>query len=100
MTSVLRRDDRITIGALAARSGAPASTIRYYDALGLLRVRANTGRTTASIARHALRRLSLICVAQRLGLSLEEIAEALAGLPRRSRADEGGLGALCRTPGG
>jgi MerR family redox-sensitive transcriptional activator SoxR len=80
VTSVLRKDDRITIGALAARSGVPASAIRYYDALGLL----PSGRTAGGhrvFPRHALRRLSLIRIAQRLGLSLEEIAEALAGLP-------------------
>ena len=80
MTSGLRKDDRITIGALAARSGAPASTIRYYDALGLL----PSGRTSGGhrvYPRHALRRLSFIRVAQRLGLSLEEIAEALDDLP-------------------
>src|SRR4051794_526605 len=80
VTAVLRKDDRITIGTLAARSGVATSAIRYYDALGLL----PSGRTPGGhrvYPRHALRRLSLIRVAQRLGLSLEEIAGALADLP-------------------
>ena len=76
----MRKDDRITIGALADRSGAATSAIRYYDELGLLRSERTTGGHRV-FPRHALRRLALIRVAQRLGLSLEEIATALADLP-------------------
>ena len=80
MSASPRKDDRITIGALADRSGVATSAIRYYDELGLVRSERTSGGHRV-FPRHALRRLALIRVAQRLGLSLEEIAAALADLP-------------------
>ena len=80
MSARLRKDDRISIGTLAARSGVATSAIRYYDELGLLAAERTPGGQRV-YPRHALRRLSLILIARRLGLSLEEIAEALAVLP-------------------
>lgn len=61
------------IGEVAARSNVPASTLRYYEEIGLIR----------SIGRHGLRRqfdpgvllkLSLIGLGQTAGFSLTEIA--------------------------
>ena len=80
MSARLHKDDRLSIGALAARTGVATSAIRYYDELGLLAAERTSGGRRV-YPRHALRRLSLILVARRLGLSLEEIAEALAVLP-------------------
>jgi MerR family redox-sensitive transcriptional activator SoxR len=76
----LRKDDPIPIGVLASRSGVPASAIRYYDDLGLLAASRTAGGHRV-YPRHALRRLAFIRVAQRVGLSLAEIADALAVLP-------------------
>jgi MerR family redox-sensitive transcriptional activator SoxR len=80
MPMPMRKGDRITIGALAARSGVATSAIRFYDELGLLPSERTSGGHRV-FPRHALRRLALIRVAQRLGLSLDEIATALADLP-------------------
>jgi MerR family transcriptional regulator, redox-sensitive transcriptional activator SoxR len=70
----------LTIGQLAERSGVATSAIRFYEARGLL----NATRTTGNQRRYeqaALRRLAFIRTAQRIGLSLEEVGEALALLP-------------------
>jgi MerR family redox-sensitive transcriptional activator SoxR len=71
---------RLTIGAMAARSGVAASALRYYEERGLIA----SERTAAGhrrFARHVLRRVAFIVFAQRIGLSLEEIGLELARLP-------------------
>jgi MerR family redox-sensitive transcriptional activator SoxR len=70
----------ITIGELSERSGIPTSAIRYYEDRGLLSSRRTTGNQRR-YERPMLRRLAFIRTAQRVGLSLEEIEEALATLP-------------------
>jgi MerR family redox-sensitive transcriptional activator SoxR len=72
--------DSLTIGELSARSGVPTSALRFYEARGLVRA----GRTTGNQRRYdraELRRVAFIRIAQRVGLTLDEIAEALATLP-------------------
>jgi len=72
--------DRLTIGELSARSGVATSALRFYGDLGLLRAERTAGGHRM-YPRHALRRVSFIRIAQRMGLSLDEIGEALAVLP-------------------
>jgi MerR family redox-sensitive transcriptional activator SoxR len=70
----------ITIGQLSERSGVATSALRYYEDQGLI----FSERTTGNQRRYAqatLRRLGFIRSAQRVGLSLDEIREALAMLP-------------------
>ncbi|HEY3264446.1 MAG TPA: redox-sensitive transcriptional activator SoxR [Actinomycetota bacterium] len=72
--------DLIAIGEVARRSGLAPSAIRFYEEVGLVA----SDRTPAGhrvYPRHVLRRLGVIRIAQRLGLSLEEIREALEVLP-------------------
>jgi MerR family redox-sensitive transcriptional activator SoxR len=71
----------LTIGELADRSGMAASAIRFYEDRGLVTSRRTTGNQRR-YERAMLRRLAFIRTAQRVGLSLEEIEEALATLPR------------------
>jgi MerR family redox-sensitive transcriptional activator SoxR len=67
----------LRIGQVADRAGVNTSLIRYYERIGLLpapeRVRGQR-RYDATV----LRRLTVIDVAQRAGLSLEEIRELVA----------------------
>src|SRR3954463_8840539 len=70
----------LTIGDLAERSGIATSAIRYYEERGLVRSRRTAGNQRR-YARPELRRLAFIRTAQRVGLSLEEIEQALATLP-------------------
>ncbi|MCP1103987.1 MerR family transcriptional regulator [Serratia nevei] len=66
------------IGALAERAGVAASTIRYYEQLGLLpkAVRGVNGYRVYSDS--ALERLHLIQIGQNLGFSLQAIQRVLA----------------------
>jgi MerR family redox-sensitive transcriptional activator SoxR len=73
--------DSLTIGELAARSGVPASALRYYERLGLIRADRTSGNQRR-YDRAELRRVSFIRISQRVGVSLEEIREALTALPR------------------
>lgn len=85
----------IDIGDVSARTGIPASTLRYYDEIGLI----------TSAARHGLRRqfspdvlvqLGLVAMGKTAGFSLEDITRIFGRdgapvLPRdelRRKADE------------
>lgn len=70
----------LTIGELSERSDVAASAIRYYEDRGLVRSRRTTGNQRR-YERPVLRRLAFIRTAQRVGLTLEEIEDALATLP-------------------
>lgn len=71
---------QLTIGQLAERSGVATSAIRFYESKGLI----SSVRTTGNQRRYeqsTLRRIAFVRTAQHVGLSLEEIGEALATLP-------------------
>lgn len=71
----------LTIGELAERSGLTTSALRYYETQGLIASERTTGNQRR-YQRAMLRRVAFIRSAQRVGLTLEEIAEALATLPQ------------------
>jgi MerR family redox-sensitive transcriptional activator SoxR len=72
--------EMLTIGALSERAGVRTSALRFYEAEGLINeTRSPAGQRRYS--RETLRRVSFIRIAQQVGLSLEEIREALASLP-------------------
>lgn len=74
------RTDLLTIGETAERAGVAPSALRYYESQGLI----SSTRTSGNQRRYeraTLRRVSFIRSAQRVGLSLEEITEALSTLP-------------------
>jgi MerR family copper efflux transcriptional regulator len=67
----------LLIGQLSKISGIPIKTIRYYEELGLI---TNSGRTDGQyrlFKPEEVTRLSFIKTLQKLGLSLQEIAEVL-----------------------
>jgi len=70
----------LTVGEVAARSGVPVSTVHFYEAKGLIKSRRNQGNQRR-YTRDVLRRIAVIKVAQRIGIPLASIAEALATLP-------------------
>ena len=72
--------DDVPIGVLAARSGVSTSALRFYEARGLIRASRNPGNQRR-YPRYTLRRVAFIRASQRVGLSLDEIQIALAGLP-------------------
>ena len=71
----------LTIGQLSARSGVATSALRYYEDLGLITSERSAGNQRR-YAQATLRRVAFIRSAQRVGLTLDEVAEALATLPQ------------------
>ena len=74
------KDDLIAIGTLAHRTGLAVSAIRFYEARGLIHPQRTSGNQRRFL-RSDIRRLSFILIAQRLGLGLDDIEQALATLP-------------------
>lgn len=70
----------LTVGEVAARSGVPVSTVHFYEAQGLIAGWRSTGNQRR-YDRAVLRRIAIIQVAQRAGLSLKAVAEFLAAMP-------------------
>lgn len=76
----MKTNDLLTIGELARRTGLSVSAIRFYEERRLVEP-LRTGGNQRRFLRADIRRLSFILIAQKLGLALAEIQEALAGLP-------------------
>lgn len=72
--------DLLTVGEIARRSGFADSAVRYYEGLGLLPATRTAGGQRR-FERSTLRRLAFIRAARNIGLSLDEVAAALASLP-------------------
>jgi MerR family redox-sensitive transcriptional activator SoxR len=70
----------LSVGEVAARSGVAVSAIHFYEAKGLIRSRRNQGNQRR-YAREVLRLVAVIKVAQRIGIPLAMIRDALATLP-------------------
>lgn len=70
----------LSIGEMADRTGVSSSALRFYEAEGLVSsMRSSGGQRRYS--RSSLRRVAFIRIAQRVGLTLEEIRSALETLP-------------------
>lgn len=71
----------LSIGEVAARTGLSHSALRFYEAEGLIASSRSAG-AQRRYARSVLRRIAFLRVAQKVGLSLDEIRSALATLPQ------------------
>lgn len=71
----------LPIGVVAERSGVSVPTLRFYEEAGLLSPTRTAGNQRR-YPRHVLRRLAYVKAAQRFGLSLAQIREALVTLPQ------------------
>jgi MerR family transcriptional regulator, redox-sensitive transcriptional activator SoxR len=79
----------LSIGEVAERTGVSASALRYYERERLIRSERSDGGQRR-FHRDMLRTIAFVRIAQRVGLTLEEIREALATLPAErtpNRAD-------------
>jgi len=79
-TRALRRDEVLSVGELAQRSGVAVSALHFYERQGLIEGGRNAGNQRR-YARDVLRRVAIIKVAQRAGIPLASIREALDTLP-------------------
>ena len=76
----------ITIGEISQRSGVASSALRYYEERGLIESQ-RTGAGHRRFQRAVLRRIAFIVYAQRIGLTLDEIAAELTKLPQNRTPD-------------
>ncbi|HEX3550966.1 MAG TPA: redox-sensitive transcriptional activator SoxR [Candidatus Elarobacter sp.] len=81
-------DEFLSVGRLAARSGVAISTLHFYEAKGLIRS-VRTAGNQRRFPRAELRRVAVIKVAQRAGIALSEIRDALATLPTNRAVSAG-----------
>lgn len=70
----------LTVGEVAERSGIRVSAVNFYEAKGLIHAVRNSGNQRR-FAREVLRRIAVIKVAQRAGIPLARIKQALGELP-------------------
>lgn len=73
-------EDLLGIGEVVARTGVPVSALHFYERQGLIDAERGPGNHRL-YRRHMLRRISLILVAKRLGVPLNEVAGIFAELP-------------------
>ena len=72
--------DQLTVSEVAERSGFAPSALRFYEHKGLIQAQRTEGNQRR-FERSVLRRLAFIAAARHVGLTLDEIRDALALLP-------------------
>jgi len=77
-----RKNTFLTISETAKRCGVAESTLRFYESKGLIESQRTTGNQRR-FHRAEIRKISVIRIAQSLGLTLNEIQEALNSLPQQ-----------------
>ena len=73
-------DQPLSAGQVAARSGVAVSTVHFYETKGLIKGWRSAGNQRR-YSRDVLRRVAIVKVAQRLGLPLSMIKQAIDSLP-------------------
>ncbi|GHC41477.1 redox-sensitive transcriptional activator SoxR [Streptomyces cinnamoneus] len=99
MPQISNKIHELTVGQLSARSGAAVSALHFYETKGLISSRRTAGNQRR-YDRDALRRVAFIRAAQRVGIPLATIRDALAELPDErtpNRADWARLSEVWRT---
>ncbi|KWR89594.1 redox-sensitive transcriptional activator SoxR [Cupriavidus sp. IDO] len=76
----VRKSDLLPVGEVAARTGIAVSALHFYETKGLIASTRSDGNQRR-YPRSVLRRLAVIRVAQRMGLPLAVIAQAMQTLP-------------------
>ncbi|MBV2366401.1 redox-sensitive transcriptional activator SoxR [Streptomonospora nanhaiensis] len=74
------KSKELTVGQVAERSGVAVSALHFYERKGLITSRRTAGNQRR-YRRDTLRRVAFIRTAQRVGIPLSEIREALECLP-------------------
>lgn len=70
----------LTVGEVASRTGIAVSAVHFYERKGLVRS-VRTAGNQRRFSRDVLRRIAVIRAAQRVGVPLSTIRDALATLP-------------------
>ncbi|MER5970050.1 redox-sensitive transcriptional activator SoxR [Streptomyces sp. NPDC001922] len=99
MPQIPRDVQELSVGQVSARSGAAVSALHFYESKGLISSRRTPGNQRR-YSRDALRRVAFIRAAQRVGIPLATIRDALAELPEErtpNREDWARLSELWRS---
>ncbi|MGW3496200.1 redox-sensitive transcriptional activator SoxR [Streptomyces sp. NPDC001020] len=80
MPKIPEKIHELTVGQLSARSGVAVSALHFYESKGLISSRRTSGNQRR-YQRDTLRRVAFVRAAQRVGIPLATIREALAQLP-------------------
>lgn len=80
MNMTSRNQQELGVGEVAARSGVAVSALHFYEKKGLIRSLRTPGNQRR-YGREVLRRIAVIKVAQRAGIPLARIRDALDALP-------------------
>ncbi|NMO91974.1 redox-sensitive transcriptional activator SoxR [Actinomycetospora sp. TBRC 11914] len=70
----------LTVGEVSRRSGVAVSALHFYEREGLIQSRRTSGNQRR-FRREVLRRIAFIRIAQRVGVPLAQVREALDELP-------------------
>ncbi|MEU4428824.1 MerR family transcriptional regulator [Actinoplanes sp. NPDC024001] len=79
----------LTVGEVAADAGVAASAVRFYEQHGIIRAERTAG-DQRRFDESAACRIRVAKVAQRVGLTVREIAEVFADLPADPRPQDWG----------
>ena len=85
---MVRPNDQLSIGEVSARSGHAQSALRHYETLGLI-ASVRTAGNQRRFRRSVLRRLAVIKAAQRVGLTLTDVARSFAGIDPHGAPNRG-----------
>ncbi|MFI6286243.1 redox-sensitive transcriptional activator SoxR [Streptomyces sp. NPDC051018] len=86
MPQISENPVELTVGQLSSRSGAAVSALHFYESKGLIRSRRTSGNQRR-YTRDTLRRVAFVRAAQRVGIPLATIRDALAELPEERTPD-------------
>lgn len=75
-----KEQDGLSVGNVAKRSGVAVSTLHFYESKGLISSWRNGGNQRR-YNKDVLRKVAVIKSAQRIGISLQGIQEAMSTLP-------------------
>jgi MerR family redox-sensitive transcriptional activator SoxR len=84
---MIAMEGHLSIGAVSERTGVAASALRFYETEGLIHSTRSEGGQRR-YARETIRRVSFIRVAQQVGLTLDEVRDALHSLPDKRTPTE------------
>ena len=81
MVNIKIKSANLTVGDVAKRSGVKVSTLHFYEEKQLIHAVRNAGNQRR-YKRDVLRRIAVIKAAQKVGISLADIQQALSFLPK------------------
>ncbi|QOL24570.1 redox-sensitive transcriptional activator SoxR [Thalassotalea sp. LPB0316] len=83
----MNQEANLSVGKVAKRCGIKVSTLHFYEEKGLIRSWRNQGNQRR-YKPDVMRRISVIKAAQKMGVSLDDVQQALSSLPNNRTPDK------------